>query len=102
MSVKKYLLTELEISELCVLKERIADAMQGIPFADVATPVNEYGAFLGAHEYTERTCHIEELDEDGYPVPDSVCGDGFCGACQGIIDIEDAHCKHCGAKLVEQ
>ena len=54
------------------------------------------------HEYTERTCHIEELDEDGYPVPDSVCGDGFCGACQGIIDIEDPHCKHCGAKLVEQ
>ncbi len=30
------------------------------------------------HEFfPERTCTMEEFDQDDYPVPDSVCGDGF-------------------------
>lgn len=55
------------------------------------------------HEFfPERTCSFEEFDQDDYPVLDSVCGDGFCGACWGVIEAEDSHCKHCGAKVVER
>lgn len=45
---------------------------------------------------------LDELDEDNCPVPDNVCGDGFCSACSGIIDVEDRYCRHCGVKVVEQ
>lgn len=49
----------------------------------------------------EHTCRMEERDLDGTPVGDTVCGDGFCSRCWGIIDFEDKFCKHCGARRDE-
>ncbi|GAA6488442.1 hypothetical protein [Gordonibacter urolithinfaciens] len=47
----------------------------------------------------ERTCTMEDCDQDGYMVPESLCGDGFCSQCWGIIDVEDKFCRHCGARI---
>lgn len=51
-------------------------------------------------EPTERTCYMNEYDVEGYTVPESICGDGFCSECDGIIAVEDRYCRHCGAKVV--
>lgn len=51
-------------------------------------------------EPTERTCYMNEYDVEGYTVPESICGDGFCSGCDGVIAVEDRYCPHCGAKVV--
>lgn len=48
----------------------------------------------------ERTCYMNEYDAEGYTVPDSIFGDGYCSECAGIIAVEDRYCPHCGAKVV--
>ena len=53
-----------------------------------------------ARKYTlERTCYMNDRDVEGYTVPDSICGDGFCSECDGIIDVEDRYCPDCGARI---
>lgn len=43
---------------------------------------------------------MNDRDVEGYTVPDSICGDGFCSECDGIIEVEDRYCPHCGAKVI--
>lgn len=93
MSDKKYLLTEGEVSHIIDVSQRFGHAI-GLNA--------DFWQWLEAREHKERTCRFEEFDQDGYPVPDSVCGDGYCSECWCVIDFEDKYCKHCGAKVVEQ
>lgn len=70
-------------------------------FADFASGGNELFAKLAdLIEPTERTCYMNEYDAEGYTVPESICGDGYCSECNGIIAVEDRYCPHCGAKVV--
>lgn len=91
MSEKKYIVTADEAYKLHSI----------IEYPDEWTlPGGEADMWLKEHEYRERTCYMNDCDAEGYTVPESIWGDGFCSACDGIIDVEDRYCRHCGAKVM--
>lgn len=91
MSINYYISHDKD--NLCILYSKI-----GVLPKVVSIDPNDGNGYM--RYLLERTCYLEELDSDGYPVPQSVYGDGYCGYCDGIIDFEDKYCKHCGAKVI--
>ena len=67
-----------------------------------AVEFNRGRALLGSSFWVpERTCTMEDCDQDGYLVPESLFGDGFCSECWGLLSVDDKYCCHCGAKVVD-
>ena len=45
----------------------------------------------------ERTATRISVPREGH----TAIGHYECGDCRGVVGAQDAHCKHCGAKLVD-
>lgn len=45
----------------------------------------------------ERTAARISVPRDGH----TAIGHYECGECRGVVGAQDAHCKHCGCRLVE-